>query len=284
MAFILPPSSEETLRIVLSALAEDIGHGDITSRLTITESVRQKLKVVAREPMVVSGMGVALMACEAVDPMTELVAYVADGTAVEAGAVLADLVGDARSLLAAERVALNLLQRMSGIATETARYVQAVAGLKCAILDTRKTAPGLRELDKYAVRCGGGRNHRMRLDDAILIKDNHIALVGSLGEAVRRAVSQAPAAMQVEVECDTPDQVREAIAAGAHAVLLDNMTLDELRDSVALAQAAGIATEASGNMTLERVRLVAETGVDMISIGRLTHSVRAVDIGLDAAA
>ena len=194
--------------------------------------------------------------------------------------MVASVNGSARSILAAERVALNLLQRMCGIATETAKYVEAVKETHCKILDTRKTMPGLRALDKYAVLCGGGQNHRMRLDDAVLIKDNHIAIVGSLREAVLAAKAGVPTTMQIEVECDTLEQVSEALEAGAQMLLLDNMSLDDLREAVTLAKGKA-RCEASGGVTLKTVTAIAETGVDYISVGALTHSVRAADIGLD---
>lgn len=272
---------EEVQRIIVTALQEDVGHGDVTSNAIIPESAETTLQFVAREPMVAAGLQVAGLVFEAIDPGIDYMARLDDGQHAEAGAVLASVMGSARGILAGERVALNLMQRMCGIATETAHYVEAVKETSCRILDTRKTMPGLRALDKYAVRCGGGHNHRMRLDDAVLIKDNHIAIVGSLREAVLAAKANAPATMRIEVECDTLVQVAEALEAGADMLLLDNMSLDALREAVTLAKGKA-RCEASGNMTRERVAAVADTGVDFISVGRLTHSVRNVDIGLDS--
>jgi nicotinate-nucleotide pyrophosphorylase (carboxylating) len=212
-----------------------------------------------------------------VEPKTQ------DGETIEAGAVIAEVEGPVRSILAAERVALNLLQHLSGIATETRNYVKAVEGTAACIVDTRKTLPGWRELQKYAVRCGGGHNHRMGLHDGVLIKDNHLAIAGSVHAAVQAAKQVTPLLTRIEVECDTMAQVEEAIAAGADIILLDNMDIPTLTAATKAAKAKGIATEASGNVNMQTVRGIAETGVDVISIGRLTHSVRAVDIGLDAA-
>lgn len=278
---VMQPHPEEARRIILTALAEDVGHGDVTSNSTIPETLEFTLQFIPREPLVVAGIEVIGGVFEALSAGVDYQPRVLDGQAVDAGQVMASVFGNARALLAGERVALNLLQRMCGIATETARYVKAIEGTGATILDTRKTMPGLRELDKFAVRCGGGKNHRMRLDDAVLIKDNHIAAVGSVAQAVKQAKAAAPATMQIEVECDTIAQVREALDAGADMLLLDNMSLDNLREAVALAKGKA-RCEASGNMTLERVYEVALTGVDFISVGRITHSVRNVDIGLDA--
>lgn len=273
---------EEIQRIVVTALQEDIGHGDVTSQAVFDHAAEATLQFVPREPLVLAGLDIAGFVFETVDASIDYMARRQDGESAEAGEVIASVMGPAASVLAAERVALNLLQRLCGIATQTARYVEAVKDTSCQILDTRKTMPGLRVLDKYAVRCGGGHNHRMRLDDAILIKDNHIAIVGSVGEAVRRAKASAPATMQVEVECDTLDQVREALEAGADMLLLDNMPLNRLKEAVILAKGKA-RTEASGNITLEQAGAVADTGVHFISVGSLTHSVRAADIGLDSA-
>lgn len=279
----MQPNLEEVSRIILTALAEDVGHGDITSQAVIPEGTETVMQFVAREPMAVCGLTVIAHVFHAVDPMLDYHWRIDDGTRVEVGTVLASIMGDARSILAAERVALNLLQRMSGIATEVAHYVKAVEGTQAKILDTRKTMPGLRELDKYAVRAGGGKNHRMRLDDAVLIKDNHIAVAGSIGEALKRAKANVPATTQVEIECDTVEQVKEALAGGADMLLLDNMSLDELRQSVELS-AGKASCEASGNVSLDTVGDIAQTGVNFISVGRVTHSVRNVDIGLDSVA
>lgn len=279
---IMSPNFDDVQRIIAAALAEDIGQGDVTCEAVIDDAAEMRLALVARHSMVLAGLGVALRVFDTVDSSLELLPRCDDGDVIAAGEVLALLSGNARSLLTAERTALNLLQRMCGIASETARYVEAVAHTHCRILDTRKTAPCLRALDKYAVRCGGGHNHRMGLYDSILIKDNHIALVGSVSEAIQRAKANAPQGMSIEVECDTLEQAQEALAAGAERLLLDNMSLEVQREAVLLAKSKA-SCEASGNMTLERVAAVAETGVDFISIGALTHSVKAADIGLDAA-
>ncbi len=263
-------------------LNEDIGRGDITSLSVIPEDAMAHYAFKAREPMVVSGMNLALMLLAMMDERIEVKPDVLDGAFVPAGGQLLEVKGPARSILAVERTALNMLQHMSGIATLTAAYVDAVDGLPVRIVDTRKTTPGLRELQKYAVRCGGGYNHRIGLDDGILIKDNHLAIVGSIADAVARARVAAPQLMKIEVECDTLDQVREAVAAKADVILLDNMDVATLKEAVGLCKAAHITTEASGGVSLETVRAIAETGVDTISIGRLTHSAPAVDIGLDA--
>lgn len=265
-------------------LNEDIGRGDITSLSVIPEDAVAHYAFKAREPMVVSGMNLALMLLAMMDERIEVKPDVLDGAFVPAGGQLLEVKGPARSILAVERTALNMLQHMSGIATLTAQYVDAVGELPVRIVDTRKTTPGLRELQKYAVRCGGGYNHRIGLDDGILIKDNHLAIVGSITEAISRARVAAPQLMKIEVECDTFEQVREAVAAKADVILLDNMDVATLGQAVALCKSAHITTEASGGVSLVTVRAIAETGVDTISIGRLTHSAPAVDIGLDAVA
>jgi len=264
------------------ALAEDIGAGDITSRLIIPPEQRATMCMVAREALVISGLFVAQSVFKTVDASLQVEILASEGAAVSQGAVMVTIAGAAPSILAAERVALNLVQRMCGIATLTSHYVQAIQGTQAIVLDTRKTMPGLRVLDKYAVRCGGGQNHRMRLDDAVLIKDNHIAVAGSIAAALSRVQAGNLRGLSVEVECDTLTQVGEALAAGASRLLLDNMTLGDLRAAVALARGKA-KTEASGNVSLDTIREVALTGVDYISVGRLTHSVRNVDIGLDAA-
>ncbi len=267
--------------LLVAALQEDIGMGDITSNAVIADGVQARFAFVAREPLVASGMPILPQLFAVLDGtmMCELIAE--DGEEVPAGAKLAIIDGPARSLLAGERTALNLLQRMSGVATLTSRYVEAIEGTSARIVDTRKTIPGWRHLDKYAVACGGGQNHRIGLYDGVLIKDNHIAIAGSVTLAVERARAETPLLTKIEVECDTLDQVKEAIAASADIILLDNMPLDILREGVAMARASHIATEASGNVSLETVRAIAETGVDYISVGKLTHSTPAVDIGLD---
>jgi nicotinate-nucleotide pyrophosphorylase (carboxylating) len=266
--------------VIDRALAEDAGRGDPTTEATIPEGLETIAQVVLREPGIVCGLDVALEVVRRLDPAAGMDVLVPDGTTVaRAPATVARIRASARALLTAERTALNLLQRLSGIATTTGRYVAAVDGTGAEILDTRKTVPGLRELDKYAVACGGGTNHRPDLGAAILIKDNHVALGGGVGEAVRAARSARPD-LHVQAEADTLDQLQEAIAAGADSVLLDNMPPDRLRRAVAIA-AGRVWLEASGGITLETVRAVAETGVDAISIGALTHSVRALDISLE---
>ena len=266
--------------VIDRALAEDAGHGDPTTETTISDDLETIASVVLREPGIVCGLGVALAVVRRLDPVAEMDGLVAEGTKVEeAPATVARIRASARAVLTAERTALNLLQRLSGIATATGCFVTAVAGTGVEILDTRKTAPGLRELDKAAVACGGGTNHRSDLGAAIRIKDNHVALAGGVAEAVRAARAGRPD-LHVQAEADTLEQVRDAIAAGADSVLVDNMPPDRLREAVRIA-AGRVRLEASGGITLETVRAVAETGVDAISIGALTHSVRALDISLE---
>lgn len=274
---VAPPPADEVRRVIAAALAEDVGTGDLTSDSVIPAELSFHGVMAAREPMVVAGLDIAREVFATVVPGMRWTAHVTEGEAVEAGRVLAEVGGPARGLLTAERTALNLLQHLSGIATATRRYVDRIAGTGCVLLDTRKTIPGLRHLAKYATRVGGARNHRMGLYDAILIKDNHIAVCGGAGEAVRRAKA---AGVPVEVECDTLEQVGEAIAAGADIILLDNMPPEVLRAAVALV-AGRARLEASGGVTLDTIRAIAETGVDFVSVGRITQSAGAVDIGLD---
>ena len=266
--------------VIDRALAEDAGRGDPTTEATIPDGLETIADVVLREPGIVCGLEVALEVVRRLDPSAGLEVLVPEGANVaDAPATVARIRASARAILTAERTALNLLQRLSGIATMTGWYVAAVHGTGAEILDTRKTAPGLRELDKHAVACGGGTNHRPDLGAAILIKDNHVALGGGVAEAVRAARAARPD-LHVQAEADTLDQLREAIAAGADSVLLDNMPPERLREAVAVA-AGRVRLEASGGITLDTVRAVAETGVDAISIGALTHSVRALDISLE---
>jgi len=269
--------------VVRAALAEDLGRaGDVTAQACIDADARLAAAFVARKAGVVSGLACARLALAELDPSARFEALAADGTQVGAGAALARIEGNARAVLSAERTALNLLGRLSGVATLTRAYVDAAAGTKARIVDTRKTTPGLRHLEKYAVRCGGGVNHRFGLDDAILIKDNHIAACGSVGEAVRRARAAAGHLMKVEVEVDGLDQLEDALAHHPDVVMLDNFSLADLKTAVA--RTAGRAVlEASGGVTLETVAAIAATGVDVISVGALTHSVSVLDIGLDAA-
>ncbi|MFB3880052.1 MAG: carboxylating nicotinate-nucleotide diphosphorylase [Armatimonadota bacterium] len=273
---------DEIHEIVSRALAEDVGPGDVTTAATVAPEAQCRAEIVAKAEGVIAGLEVARATFEAVDANVAFEAMVADGARVKQGAVVARVEGSTRAVLTAERTALNFLQRMSGIATLTAQYVEAVKDTKARILDTRKTAPGLRLLDKYAVRMGGGENHRVGLFDGVLIKDNHVRAAGGVGEAVRRARALAHHLLKVEVEVQTLDEVAEAIAAGADMILLDNMDLDGIR--AAVARVAGrCPIEVSGGVTLESVRSLAETGVDYISVGKLTHSAPALDLSLEIA-
>lgn len=273
--------------VVRMALAEDLGRaGDMTAMACIPEGARMTAAFVARKPGVLAGIDCVRLAVLAMDPKAAVDVRLKDGAAFEAGAMLAVVEADARAFLSAERTALNLVGRMSGVATLTRAYVEAAAGTKARIADTRKTTPGLRALEKHAVACGGGINHRFGLDDAILIKDNHVAVCGGVAEAVRRARAFAPHLMKVEVEVDGLDQldaVLELIAEGAapDVVMLDNFNLADLRTAVARV-AGRLTLEASGGVDLTTVRAIAETGVDVISVGALTHSAPVLDIGLDA--
>ncbi|OAN45615.1 nicotinate-nucleotide diphosphorylase (carboxylating) [Paramagnetospirillum marisnigri] len=275
---------DDARRVIAAALAEDTGADkggpgeDITSASVIPADLRFTGVMAARHSMVVAGMPVAAEVFRMVVPDARFTPRVEDGQRVETGCVLAEMEGPARGLLTAERTALNLLQLLSGIATLTRSYVERIEGTGCTLLDTRKTIPGLRRLSKYATRCGGASNHRMGLYDGVLIKDNHIAVCGGVGAAVRMA--KAAGRPNIEAECDTLDQVAEAVAAGADIVLLDNMPPDTLRQAVAMV-AGRCKTEASGGVTLDTIRAIAETGVDFVSVGRITQSAPAVDIGLD---
>lgn len=265
-------------KFIEAALEEDLGQGDITSQAVIPPEARFQGVMRARQDLVVAGLGLALEVFRRLEPRVEAKALAQDGQALPAGALLASLEGRALPLLAAERTALNLLQHLSGIATLTNAYVRQLAGTQAVLLDTRKTIPGLRALAKYATRMGGAQNHRMRLDDGVLIKDNHIAVCGSLPLAVARA--QAAGCTQIEVECDTLEQVAQALEAGAARLLLDNMDPATLAQAVALVGGRA-RTEASGGVNLETIRAIALSGVDYISVGRITQSAPAVDIGLD---
>ena len=265
---------------VKRVLAEDLGEGgDVTSNVTISESARFSAELVAREAMVVAGLDVAEAFFRELDGDVIAQQLARDGSRVEAGSVLMRLTGNARGMLAAERSALNTLQHLCGIATLTCQYVDAIEGTGATLLDTRKTIPGLRALEKYAARMGGAENHRMRLDDGILIKDNHVAVAGGVGPAVRAATA-AETGLQVQVEVDRIEQIDEALAAGADRLLLDNMKPEDLRRAVELV-GGRVSLEASGGVRLETIRAIAETGVDYISVGRITQSAPAVDIGLD---
>ena len=266
--------------IVQRALAEDIGAGDITTRLTVPPRVSASATIVAKASGVIAGLPAAEICFRLVDQAVAFRSLVSDGARVRPGDVIAELRGPAASILTAERVALNFLQRMSGIATLTSMYAAAVAGTKARIVDTRKTTPGLRVLEKYAVRIGGGFNHRFGLDDGVLIKDNHIAAAGGVGAAVRAAKAGAPHTLRVEVEVRSLQQLAEALDSGTDAVLLDNMSVSEIEEAVKLV--AGRATvEASGGVNETTVSDIAKAGVDLISVGRLTHSFESLDLSLD---
>jgi len=267
-------------KIVQRALAEDIGSGDITTAALVNKTQQGKGMLLAKAEGIIAGLPVAKETFFTLDPAVEFSAKVKDGAKVKPGTELATTNGKMASLLTAERVALNFLMHLSGIATLTGQFVAAVKGTKARIVDTRKTSPGLRLLEKYAVRMGGGQNHRFGLDDGILIKDNHIAAAGGIAKAVALAQTSRHHLLKIEVECATLKQVKEAIAAEAEAILLDNMDLATLAKAVDLVGGRAIC-EASGRISLENVGLVAETGVDLISIGRLTHSAPALDLSLE---
>jgi nicotinate-nucleotide pyrophosphorylase (carboxylating) len=264
------------LELIDAALAEDVGAGDVTTDLLVPAGATGRATLTQKAPGVIAGLRAAEAVFHRVDPGLRWHTHVEEGVWRDAGGLVAEVAGTSRSILTAERVALNFLQRLSGVATLTARYVREVAGTRARILDTRKTTPGLRVLEKQAVLAGGGHNHRSGLFDAILIKENHSAMAGGVGEATRRALTSS---LPVEVECATLDEVREALAAGAPRILLDNMSNDELREAVALVSGRA-ELEASGGVTLETVRAIAETGVDFISVGALTHSAPALDVSL----
>lgn len=263
-----------------AALREDMPEGDVTSESTIPVDARSEAFFLAKEDGVLAGLDVASRVFAKIDPSVIFIERFRDGAAFYQGDKLARVKGPTIVLLKGERTALNFLQHLCGVATATRRFVEAIAGTKTRILDTRKTTPGLRLLEKYAVRTGGGINHRISLSDMVLIKDNHLRFVGSVGEAVRRARSRIRPGIRIEVEAGSLLQVREALAAGVDMIMLDNMPLETMNQAVALAHGR-VPLEASGNMTLDRVRAVAETGVDFISVGALTHSAKAVDISMD---
>jgi nicotinate-nucleotide pyrophosphorylase (carboxylating) len=266
---------------VRRALDEDLGRaGDITTQATIPASSIAHTVIAARETGVIAGLPLAEAAFHMIAQGIRFTPRLGDGTLVQAGDVIAEIEGSARAILSAERVALNFLGRMSGIASLTQRYVDAVSGTEARIVCTRKTTPGLRAFEKYAVRCGGGSNHRYGLDDAMLIKDNHIAVAGSVKQALQAAKAAAGHLVKIEIEVDTLAQLHEVLAEGADVVLLDNMDIKTLKQAVALIEGAML-TEASGGVTLDTVTAIAETGVDMISVGALTHSPRVLDLGLD---
>lgn len=276
--------SAALLELARAALLEDVGRGDVTSRVTVGEEARARARFVAREELIVSGMEAArAVFFDAGGEEVSFAVFVREGDRALAGSVLAEVEGPARLILVAERVALNLVMRLSGIATFTSRYVEAVTGTGAVITDTRKTTPGLRLLEKAAVRVGGGTNHRAGLDDGVLIKDNHLALAGGVNAAVRRARANAPHLLKVEVEVESLGMLEEAISAGADAVLLDNMTPEEVREAVGFARRSrpDLLVEVSGGVNLRTVRAYAEAGPDLISVGALTHSAPAADVSLE---
>ncbi|WP_183254825.1 carboxylating nicotinate-nucleotide diphosphorylase [Brevundimonas basaltis] len=271
--------------VVRMALAEDLGRaGDLTGQACIPEGARMRAVFAARRPGVLGGVDCVRLALLALDPAATIELKARDGAAFEAGAALVEAEADARAFLAAERTALNLLGRLCGVATLTRAYVGAVEGTGARIADTRKTTPGLRALEKHAVACGGGVNHRFGLDDAILIKDNHVAVCGGVGPAIRRARAAAGHLVKIEIEVDGLDQLDEALVERPDVVMLDNFSVGMLREAVARVKASSFAPriEASGGVSLDTVRAMAETGVDVISVGALTHSAPSLDIGLDA--
>jgi nicotinate-nucleotide pyrophosphorylase (carboxylating) len=268
-------------QILRAALAEDVGQGDITTAATVAPGQAGRARITVKEPGEIVFCGGFMF--EQVFAMTggqpQIVSMAGDGDRLPHGAIAAEIQGQLAGLLIGERVALNFVQLMSGIATATRRYVDAITGTRARIIDTRKTHPGLRALEKYAVRCGGGANHRFGLDSGVLIKENHIAAAGGVRPALERARGLAPHTFRIQIECETLPQVEEALAAGATSILLDNMTLDELREARRITGDA-VVLEASGGVTLDSVRAIAETGVDLISVGALTHSVKAVDLSM----
>ncbi len=276
-----PLTKKELTALVAQALKEDDTKHDITTAATVKSNRRARCRLVSRQSGVISGLALACEAFEQLDPAITIRIDHPDGSRVKPQTPVMFLSGHARGILSAERVALNFVQMLSGIATMTARYVDAIAGTDAHILDTRKTTPLYRRLEKYAVRCGGGLNHRMDLSSSVLIKDNHLATVeGEIALAVRRARALAPPGMKIEVECESIEQVKKALTAEVDVIMFDNMQLMELREAVKLVNRQAV-TEASGGVTLDTVRLIAETGVDWISIGALTHSAPALNVGLD---
>jgi len=280
----LPADLQKTIEgAVTRSLAEDVGRGDVTTLWTIPAQARVEAHLLSKAEGIVAGLAVAQAVFAAIDPQPAFEATVQDGEPIHRGQVLGRVRGRARSILTAERTALNFLQRMSGIATLTRRYVEAVGGTKAIILDTRKTAPGLRLLDKWAVRLGGGQNHRMGLYDMVLVKDNHIAVAGGIAEAVRRVRMgrrEREGELEIEVEVKSLEELQEALELGVDRIMLDNMSLQQVREAVRIA-AGKVPLEASGGVSLETVRQIADTGVDYISVGALTHSARALDISLE---
>ncbi len=269
-------------RLIDLWLAEDIGHGDVTTLTMIDADAQGAFAMNARQQLSLAGIEVAATCFRRYDPTLAVEVTVADGTRVAPKTTLLKVKGKARSLLTVERTALNIVQHLSGIATETARWMDAIKGTKAKLIDTRKTMPGLRALQKHAVVSGGGANHRLGLDSGVMIKDNHIAIAGSIAKAVERARNGAPALIKIEVECDQLQQVREALAAKADVIMLDNMPLDQMREAVTIVDGR-IPLEASGGVTFDTVRAIAKTGVDYISSSKMIQAAPAVDIGLDEA-
>ena len=278
----LPEEQIDT--IIDLALAEDISHGDVTSEALIPPGLQGKAAILVKEKGIIAGGEVAKRVFFRVDPSLQVEVFIEDGTGIKPGDIVATIFGNVRSILKAERVALNFLQRLSGIASQTAQYVAKTRGSGVSITDTRKTTPGLRLLEKYAVRTGGGQNHRFHLGDGILIKDNHLSALRALGmslkEIVAKAKQNAPKGLKVEVEAKTVQEALDAAEAGADIVMLDNMSVDEMRRAVSLISGQ-VRIEASGGITLTNVQAVAETGIDFISVGALTHSPKALDISLE---
>lgn len=266
-------------KLIEEALSEDLGPGDVTAEATISAESLSRAVILAKQHLVLAGMEVAREVFRSLDPAVQFTPFARDGDAIHAGTELAHVSGKTRSLLAGERVALNLLQHLSGIATQTANYAEMIRGTKAQVLDTRKTLPGLRALEKYAVRMGGGKNHRFGLYDGVLIKDNHIKACGGISKAVERAKKTAHHLLRIEVETKTLDEVTEALTAGVDIIMLDNMPVEMMREAVQLIAGRAL-VEASGNVTLETIRAIAETGVDLISAGSLTHSAPAVDMSM----
>jgi nicotinate-nucleotide pyrophosphorylase (carboxylating) len=271
-----------TDRLIDHWLIEDIGACDLTVQVMIEPGETGKFQMNAREPMIVAGVEIAARVFKRYDPELKVTLLVKDGDKVEKGAILVEIEGAARSVLTAERTALNIAQRLSGIANETARYAAAMAGSKARLIDTRKTTPGLRMMEKHAVTCGGGLNHRLGLDNGVMIKDNHIAVCGSITAAVERARKKLPVLTKLEVECDRLEQVEEAAKAGADVIMLDNMSVADMTQAVKLI-AGRAKVEASGGINIDTIGPIAKTGVDYISTSKITQSAPAVDIGLDEA-
>ena len=278
---IRPPDPEAVARVVASALAEDLALGDPTTDGLFGPEARATMSLLVKEPGFVSGLPIVAAVFAALDPAVVVTPSVADGARITAPQEIARIAGATRALLTGERTALNLLGRLSGIATLTARCVAELEGTGATLLDTRKTTAGLRELEKYAVRCGGGTNHRMNLGEALLVKDNHLRLAGGMAAAIARLRESAPH-LRLEIEAETLDDVRVALDAGVNRIMLDNMSIDDLRAAVAIV-AGRVETEASGGITLDNLRAVGETGVDFVSLGALTHSARALDVSLEVA-